>query len=153
LEWHIYVDGASSGNPGESGAGIVIFEKEKEVSRHSIYLGQMTNNMAVYEALIFALQKAKDASVNQVNIYTDSLLVANQVSGVYKTKNPVLKGYLEIVKKLSRNFNQFSLKYIPREKNRIADGLAKSAIKNRGRRVAAPHGGEESPGIKGQDGP
>lgn len=153
MEWHIYVDGASSGNPGESGAGIVIYEKEKEISRHSIYLGKMTNNMAEYEALIFALQKARDASISRVNIYTDSLLVSNQVSGIYKTKNPVLKAYLNIVKKISRNFSQFSLKYIPREKNRIADGLAKAAIKYRGRQVTAPHSGEESPGIKGQDGP
>ncbi len=113
----------------------------------------MTNNMAEYEALIFALQKARDASIHSIDIYTDSLLVANQVSGTYKVKNPVLKGYLAAVKKIASNFSRFSLKYIPREENRIADMLAKAAIKNRGRRVTAPQSGEESPGIKGQDGP
>jgi len=153
LEWRVYVDGASSGNPGESGAGIVIYEKNKELSRYSIYLGKMTNNMAEYEALIFALQKARDASVRSIDIYTDSLLVANQVSGTYKVRNPILKGYLVAVKKIASNFSRFSLKYIPREENRIADMLAKAAIKNRGRRVTAPYSGEESPGIKGQDGP
>ncbi len=153
MEWQIYVDGASSGNPGESGAGIVIYEKDKELSRYSIYLGRMTNNMAEYEALIFALQKARDASVGIIDIYTDSLLVANQVLGIYKVKHPVLKGYLSAVKKIADNFERFSLKYIPRERNRVADRLAKAAIMNRGRRVTAPYGGEESPGIKGQDGP
>ena len=57
-EWHLYIDGASLGNPGSSGAGIVAFDEEgNEVWRESIPLGHMTNNMAEYEALVHALRK------------------------------------------------------------------------------------------------
>lgn len=139
MEWHIYIDGASSGNPGESGAGIVVFDDNKiELSRESIYLGNMTNNMAEYEALAYALKKAQQASVKHLSVYTDSLLVANQVSGAYRVKNKILQKYVGTIKKLLRNFNKFSLKYIPRQENRIADKLAKEAIKDRGRRATAP---------------
>jgi len=153
LEWHAYIDGASSGNPGESGAGVVIYAQDKIIRKVSLYLGQMTNNMAEYEALLYVLNKAKDDGVDNLNVYTDSQLVANQVLGIYKVKNPVLKGYISKIKKILGNFKYFSIKYIPREKNKIADSLAKMAIKNRGRQVAASHSEEESPGIAGQDGP
>lgn len=153
MEWCAFIDGASSGNPGEAGAGIVIFSQDKVILKKSIYLGSMTNNMAEYEALLFVLNKALEKGIENLTVHTDSLLVANQVSGTYKVKNPILKDYFSQVRRLLDNFKHFSIKYIPREKNRIADSLAKKAIKNRGRRVAAPPGGEESPGIAGQDGP
>ncbi len=84
-EYHIYIDGASLGNPGRSGAGMVAFDEEgNEVWRDSIYLGEMTNNMAEYEALVRALRRVERARVDVVNVYTDSLLVANQVLGKYR---------------------------------------------------------------------
>jgi len=133
MEWHIYIDGASSGNPGESGAGIVILDGHgKELSRESIYLGHMTNNMAEYEALLYALEKARQSCIYNVSVYTDSLLVAKQISGEYRVKNLRLKGYSEETKKIIRNFNQFALQYIPREKNRLADKLAKEAVNKKG---------------------
>ena len=154
MEWHIYIDGASSCNPGASGAGIVVFDNNgNELFRDSIYLGHMTNNMAEYEALIRALRKAEQSSIKYISVYTDSLLVANQVLGKYRVKIVGLKVYVEEIKKIIRNFTSFALQYIPREENRLADKLAKDAIKKRGRRVVAPFNGEESLGIKGQDGP
>jgi ribonuclease HI len=133
MEWHIYIDGASSGNPGESGAGIVVFDNnDNELFRDSIYLGQMTNNMAEYEALIFALQKAKKSLIKKVSVYTDSLLVTNQIHGKYKVKNTKLRKYVEEIKNIIRNFNSFALKYIPREENKIADKLAKDAVNKKG---------------------
>src|SRR4030043_835827 len=105
MEWHIYIDGASSGNPGESGAGIVVFDNNgNEIFRDSIYLGQMTNNMAEYEALVFALQKAKKSLIKKVSVYTDSLLVTNQIHGKYKVKNTKLRKYVEETKNIIRNF-------------------------------------------------
>jgi ribonuclease HI len=133
MEWHIYIDGASSGNPGESGAGIVVFDNnDNELFRDSIYLGQMTNNMAEYEALIFAVQKAKKSLIKKVSVYTDSLLVTNQIHGKYKVKNTKLRKYVEETKNIIRNFNSFALKYIPREENKIADKLAKDAVNKKG---------------------
>jgi ribonuclease HI len=129
MEWHIYIDGASSCNPGHAGAGLVVYdERGIEVGRDSAYLGEMTNNMAEYEALVRALSKATEANVKNVSIYTDSLLVANQVLGKYKIKNITLQQYAEKAKNLIRTLDHFAVQYIPREKNKVADKLAKEAI-------------------------
>ena len=153
-EWHIYIDGASLGNPGLSGAGMVAFDGEgNELWRESIHLGEMTNNMAEYEALVRALRRI-DKSAGAVNVYTDSLLVANQVLGKYRLRSEGLKPYLEEARRLIRALPSFTVKYIPREGNRIADKLAKDGAAKKGvdvwSRDANP---EESPGIAGQDGP
>lgn len=132
-EWHIYIDGASLGNPGPSGAGLVAFdEKGNEILRDSIYLGEMTNNMAEYEALIRALKKIQKSAVRAVNIYTDSLLVANQILGKYRMRNEKLRPYLDEARLLIRDFTAFQVKYIPRAGNKIADKLAKEAATRKG---------------------
>jgi ribonuclease HI len=133
MEWHIYIDGASLGNPGESGAGIIAFNEDGlELFRDSIYLGHMTNNMAEYEAFLHALKRAYQSSIKNCYIYTDSLLVANQIIGKYKIKNSQLMKYAETAKNIIEYFNNFTLKYIPREKNTLADKLAKSAASKKG---------------------
>ena len=130
MSWKIYVDGASSGNPGDSGAGMVIFDENGiEISRDSVFLGKMTNNMAEYEALLRALQKAHECGAQDVVAHTDSLLVANQVTGTYKINNDILREYVVKVKKIISNFDHFAIQYIPREQNGIADKLAKGGIK------------------------
>jgi ribonuclease HI len=128
MNWHIYVDGACSGNPGESGAGMAVFNDEgEELLKGSKYLGRMTNNMAEYEALIYALQEASENGIQHVSVYTDSQLVANQVCGEYRVRNEKLRPYLQKVLDLIGQFDSFTLKYIPREANRLADKLAKMA--------------------------
>lgn len=130
MSWQIYVDGASSGNPGDSGAGMVIFDENgTEISRDSIFLGKMTNNMAEYEALLRALEKAQEHGAQDLVVYTDSLLVANQVIGTYKINNDILRQYVIQVKNITGNFDHFAIQYIPREQNGIADKLAKNGIK------------------------
>ncbi len=129
MHWHINVDGASSGNPGKSGAGIIARDGDgKIVLSKSIFLGEMTNNMAEYEALLIALTDAAAYSVKDVTVYTDSQLVANQVNGLYKIKNMVLFQYVKKIKQTISNFDHFAIHYIPREQNREADKLAKDAI-------------------------
>ena len=129
-EWHIYIDGASSGNPGESGAGVVAFNGSgQELYSESIYLGCMTNNMAEYEALIHALSKARDEMVDTIYVYTDSLLLANQINGIYKVRNESLQEYVNRAKVMMRAFSRVSLSHIPREKNKIADKLAKNGVR------------------------
>jgi ribonuclease HI len=133
VEWHIYIDGASSCNPGHAGAGFVVYDEDGvEVWRDSAYLGEMTNNMAEYEAMVRALLKANKSNVKNVSVYSDSLLVVNQVLGTYKIKNATLQGYAEKVKNLIRTFDRFAVQYIPREKNKVADKLAKEGIKKKG---------------------
>ncbi|HEY3278177.1 MAG TPA: ribonuclease HI family protein [Syntrophorhabdaceae bacterium] len=132
-EWHVYIDGACSGNPGESGAGVIAFNGDgNELYRTSIYLGQMTNNMAEYEALIHALEKAKESMVKRVHVYTDSLLLANQINGIYKIHNACLQEYANKARIIMRLFDSFSVKHIPREENRMADKLAKKGVQKKG---------------------
>jgi ribonuclease HI len=126
--WHIYIDGASLGNPGRSGAGIVTYDEQgNELWRESAPLGTMTNNMAEYEALVRALRKARDMAIASVFVYTDSQLVANQILGSYRVKNDRLRKYLLEAQSMIEDFNSFQIRHIPREKNGLADKLAKSA--------------------------
>ncbi len=125
---YLYIDGASLGNPGRSGAGIVSYDESgNEVWRESVHLGTMTNNMAEYEALVRGLRKAREMEAKSLVVYTDSELVARQVSGSYKVKNDRLKPYLQEAQRLIEEFRKFEIQYIPREKNGLADKLAKSA--------------------------
>jgi ribonuclease HI len=127
MGWQIYIDGASLGNPGRSGAGIISYDDQgNEVWRESVFLGIMTNNMAEYEALVRALRKAREMAVAIVSVYTDSQLIANQILGSYRVKNDRLRRYLQEAQRLIREFNSFEIRHIPREKNRLADELAKS---------------------------
>jgi ribonuclease HI len=129
-EWHVYIDGACSGNPGESGAGIIAFDGSgNELYSASIYLGCMTNNMAEYEALIHALEKARESMVESIHVHTDSLLLANQINGIYKIKNACLREYVNRAKVIIRGFDHFSVKHIPREENRLADKLATKGVR------------------------
>ena len=129
MQWHINVDGASSGNPGRSGAGIVARDNDGNIIlSKSVFLGEMTNNMAEYEALLIARTDAVSNSVKNVTVYTDSQLVANQVNGLYKIKNMTLFQYVKKIKQTVSNFDRFAIHYIPREQNREADKLAKDAI-------------------------
>jgi len=127
-ELYMYIDGASLGNPGQSGAGIVSYDKNgNEVWRECVHLGTMTNNMAEYEALVRALRKAREMAVETLLIYTDSELVAKQVLGSYRVKNDRLRNYLHEALCLIGEFDSFEIRHIPREKNGLADKLAKRA--------------------------
>lgn len=130
MRWHAFVDGASSGNPGKSGAGIFVQDDEgRQLLSKGIFLGNMTNNMAEYEALLNALTYATEHSVREITVYTDSLLVAKQVTGAYKINNDILRDYVRRIKTIASNFDDFAIKYIPREENKKADKLAKDAVK------------------------
>lgn len=132
-EWKLYIDGASLGNPGSSGAGIVAYDEDgKEAWHESIFLGDMTNNMAEYEALIRGLRTIPDPALAQVAVFTDSQLVAFQMIGLYKVRNPVLQGYVNEARKLVKGFAGFRIQHIGREANRLADSLAKKGAKRKG---------------------
>ena len=153
-EWHIYIDGASLGNPGLAGAGMVAFDEDgHEIWRDSIHLGLMTNNMAEYEALVRALRKVREPAGRSINVYTDSQLVAYQILGKYRIKNEGLKPYLEEALRLMRRLPHVAIKYIPREETSLQTSLRKMRQQRRGRRMVAGEDPEESPGIEGQDGP
>ncbi len=123
----IFIDGASRGNPGESGVGIKIIIHGKATG-YFRYIGKMTNNQAEYLALINALKLVDKKTVNKVNIFSDSELLCNQINGIYNVKNTALLGLFTEAVGLIREFRNVVIKHIPRNENRDADKLANIAI-------------------------
>ncbi|MFA4991535.1 MAG: ribonuclease HI family protein [Candidatus Omnitrophota bacterium] len=128
----IFVDGASRGNPGPSGIGIVFFDdKNTAVKKLFKFIGNTTNNIAEYSALIFALQEALIDRYEDIVIKSDSELMTRQLRGEYKVKNENLRSYYEQFLHLSRGFNKIEVVSINREDNSLADKLANKAIDSR----------------------
>ncbi len=127
---NIYIDGCSKGNPGQAGAAAVIYDSEGQlVQKASRYLGQATNNVAEYSALLLALEEAANLKGRQLQVFSDSELMVRQYNGQYKIKNKALqKMHIEVRQWVSK-FDQVLLSHIPREENREADNLANKAVK------------------------
>jgi len=128
-ELDIYIDGASKGNPGPSGIGVVICRDGETIENISSYIGDATNNIAEYTALIYALQESLKLKAEILRINTDSQLLFRQINRIYKIKSPHILGLYNQVLHLMGAFKQITLKEIPREKNRGADKLATRAIR------------------------
>ena len=125
----LYIDGASRGNPGPAGIGIVIlYEKKKKVKELYKYIGETTNNIAEYSALIYGLDEAAKLGANEVVVNMDSELVAKQLNGEYKVKDPNIKALFEKAAGVLKNFTNFEITHIDRLKNKDADRLANKAI-------------------------
>ncbi|HSE84092.1 MAG TPA: ribonuclease HI family protein [Thermodesulfobacteriota bacterium] len=124
----VYIDGASRGNPGKSGIGVVIKEKQENIHRIKKFLGTLTNNQAEYKALIAALEAARELKKNHLKIYTDSLLLANQINGNWRVSNPHITPLHKRAKELIAEFKYVEVNHVPRELNREADKLANEAI-------------------------
>ncbi len=149
-ELEIFVDGACEGNPGPAGIGVVIRENQKIIKNISKSIGQATNNIAEYTAFIHALQEALILKADKLKLHTDSELLYNQLKGTYKVKNEQLKTLFDEVKHLAEGFELIDVQLIPREKNKEADKLATSAIKEQAKVVASKFRfGEESPSSGG----
>ena len=124
----IFIDGATRGNPGESGIGVLIRESRDNNIEIKKYLGTKTNNQAEYTALITALESAQNLKDRAIKIFTDSLLVANQINGVWKVKHPEIIPLNIQAKTLFKSYKDISIQHIPRELNSEADRLANLAI-------------------------
>ncbi len=127
----IYTDGGSRGNPGPSAIGVFIPDRDK---RYGEYIGEGTNNTAEYQAIVFALKKAKSllgshiAQQTILEIRSDSQLVVNQLSGMFKLKEPELFPHFISIWNLKQEFKQVSFIHIPREQNAIADRMVNEAL-------------------------
>jgi ribonuclease HI len=126
----IYTDGAAAANPGPMGIGIVVFKKGKMLKEVSEYLGNGTNNIAEYKAVIKALELALSLGESDVVIRSDSELLIKQVNGKYKIKAAHLKKLKAEVDMLKKNFTNVKFEHIPRERNKRADELSKAALMN-----------------------
>ena len=134
----VYTDGASRGNPGLAGAGIIILdEKGIVISEVKKFLGVKTNNAAEYSALILSVEAIRNIASNikennEVCFYSDSQLMVNQITGRYKVKDPGLsKLYEEFISKVKSMKLKYTAVHIPRNENKLADKLANRAIDER----------------------
>jgi ribonuclease HI len=125
----IYVDGGSRGNPGPAGIGVVILdEKKKKLKESYKYIGQATNNIAEYSALLHGLEEAMNLKADDITVNMDSELVVRQLNGEYKVKNAGMRELFEKALKSLKNFKHFEIIHIEREKNKEADKLVNKAI-------------------------
>ena len=129
----VHTDGACRGNPGRSGAGVMIRSEDgREIARISRYLGEMTNNMAEYTALLIALKEARSAGAGTITVKSDSELLVRQINGAYKVKNEVLRIMHQSAMDLLRGFKRWKVIHVRREENREADRLANQAVDREG---------------------
>lgn len=125
----IYTDGGARGNPGPAAIGVVIGNK-----RYRGCIGETTNNVAEYTAVIFALTQTlktlglKKAQRTNLEINTDSELIAKQLMKLYKVKQPHLKSLWQEAINVQKNFASVRFVIIPREENKTADALVNEAL-------------------------
>jgi len=124
----VFVDGAARGNPGPAGIGIVIKKGDKILLEVGSYIGETTNNVAEYMALIRGLEEAIIMGDENVKVTSDSELLVRQMTGEYRVKNEGLKPLHLHAKELVRKIKKFEIAHAPREKNKHADKLANMGI-------------------------
>jgi ribonuclease HI len=125
----VHVDGGARGNPGPAAIGAVVSTPEgKVLDEASEAIGEATNNVAEYRALLLGLERARALGAVEVEVINDSELVARQVGGAYKVKHAGLKPLYEQAMAALRGFDRWSLRSVPREENARADGLVNAAL-------------------------
>ncbi|XP_074290529.1 uncharacterized protein LOC141617244 [Silene latifolia] len=123
-EWTLFTDGAS--NVRGTGLGLVLKSPQGDIIAQAVSCEfKATNNEAEYEALIAGLKVILDLGVQNLKVKTDSLLIANQIKGIYTAKDEKMILYLEYAKKLCAKFHSFDIEQIPRDLNTQADAVAR----------------------------
>jgi ribonuclease HI len=126
---HLYVDGGARGNPGPAAIGGRLVSAEGGLlEEFADRIGEATNNVAEYQALITGLELALDRGVRKLTVFSDSELVVKQVSGDYKVKDQNMKTFHEQARILVMQFQEFEIKAIRREDNTAADRLVNQAL-------------------------
>ncbi|HVX23911.1 MAG TPA: reverse transcriptase-like protein [Candidatus Saccharimonadales bacterium] len=128
-EVKIFADGGSRGNPGPSASGFVVLDMEDNVLvDKGVYLGVTTNNQAEYTALKLALEECQKMGAKEVHVYMDSLLVVNQMKGIFKIRNRDLWPIHDAIKTLAKQFQKIGFQHVPREFNKLADAAVNRAL-------------------------
>ena len=125
----VNVDGGARGNPGPAAVAAVATSPEGDpLGERNAYIGEATNNVAEYRALLLGLALARDLGAEEVEVVNDSELVAYQIGGENKVKNAGLKPlFLEAVREL-RGFHKWSVRPVRRDQNERADELVNEAL-------------------------
>lgn len=149
--WPLYVDGSS--NDQHSGAGVILVSPEGHKFHSVVKFGfTASNNEAEYEALLAGLRLARSVQARAITIFSDSLLMVNQILGEYLAQGFKMMAYLRKVKDSLAQFDKYSIQTVPREKNSNADALAKLAsIKETESLGIIPVEHLSGPSIKGEE--
>lgn len=122
-------DGASRGNPGPAGAGAQITDASGVVlAELAEGLGEATNNVAEYTAVIRGLERAHELGASDVLLRSDSQLLINQLTGRYRVKTPHLQPLHRRVRELAAGFDSIEFEHVRRERNAEADRLANQGV-------------------------
>jgi len=133
----VYVDGASSGNPGPCGCAAVVKTAGGEtVFEKARAFGPATNNVAEYQGLLLGLEVAATLRARRLTIRSDSELLVRQLAGEYKVRSPHLKPLWRQARQMLAPFETVEIEHVPRTANNEADALARKALE-KARRVDA----------------
>lgn len=125
----IYADGGSRGNPGPSASGYIILDPSQQViDEGGVYLGITTNNQAEYHGVRLGLERAVELGIQRVDFKLDSMLVVNQMNGIYKIKNRDLWPVHERIRELLGHFEKVTFSHVRREFNQLADGMVNKVL-------------------------
>ena len=125
----LHTDGGARGNPGPAGIGVVLAAEDGDVIGEIAQgIGEATNNVAEYAALIAGLELALDKGVTHVDIYLDSELVVSQLIGKWKIKKDTLRPLAVKARALMNRFDSFTISHVRRELNADADKLANQGM-------------------------
>jgi len=125
----VHVDGGARGNPGPAAVAAVASTPDgEELAERKLYIGEATNNVAEYRALLLGLQLARDLGAEEVEVINDSELIARQIGGEYKVKHPGLRRLFTESMEALRGFHKWSVRPVRREHNTRADELVNEAL-------------------------
>lgn len=128
----IYCDGGARGNPGPAAAAFVVERQDKVIFKNAKFLGNATNNVAEYSAVLFAmkwLSNFSNKAFDEVRFVLDSELVVKQLAGLFKIKNENLRSLYFSVKEEEKKIPlRISFAAVPRNKNRLADLLVNRTL-------------------------
>jgi ribonuclease HI len=124
----VNVDGGARGNPGPAAIGVVLRAGGEVLEEVGETIGEATNNVAEYRALLRGIQLAAEHGADELEVIGDSELVVRQVEGRYKVKNAGMKELHEEVKRALRGFGSWSIRHVRRAENADADRLVNQAL-------------------------
>jgi len=130
----LFTDGGSRGNPGPAAYGFVLYSSSSQgaaiiLEKCGNYLGSATNNQAEYEGLLAGLRYVNTNYPQlHLEIYMDSLLIVNQVKGLYRVKNPTLKPLYQQVAAQLNSLSSYTISHVTRDKNAAADAMVNEAL-------------------------
>jgi ribonuclease HI len=135
-ETTVHIDGAARGNPGPAACAFVLNRPGEPVVEHAELLGNATNNVAEYTALLAALEKAAELGVKSLRVFSDSELLVKQMNGEYRVKHPDLQNLYAEAQHLIKPFDSVALSHVRREQNKRADELCNEVL-DAGKKKAA----------------